>query len=84
MPQEHVQNTILIGVVLPRLQMKTEQISPLVEAYVQTRPNMEGDGRWTDLWTQHGGRICDCHHDFVDQLHRNVSHHTDPLGILQC
>lgn len=37
----------------------------------------------TCLWSEHGGRIRDGHHDLVDQLHRNVPHDTDALGVLQ-
>lgn len=37
----------------------------------------------THLWSEHSSGVGDRHHDFVDQLHRNVSHHADPLGILQ-
>lgn len=35
------------------------------------------------LGPQHGSRIRDSEHDLVDQLHGDVAHHTEPLGILQ-
>lgn len=37
----------------------------------------------TCLGSEHGGRVRDRHHDLVDQLHRNVTHDADPLGVLQ-
>lgn len=37
----------------------------------------------TNLRSKHGSGIGNGHHDFIDQLHRNVSHHTDPLGVFQ-
>lgn len=35
------------------------------------------------LGAQHGSRVGDGQHDLVHQLHGDVSHDTDPLGILQ-
>lgn len=35
------------------------------------------------LRPQHGGRVSDGEHDLVDQLHGDVAHDTEPLGILQ-
>lgn len=39
--------------------------------------------RRAHLWPQHGGGVRDGHHHLLNQLHRNVTHHADPLGILQ-
>lgn len=44
---------------------------------------------WTTGWAahlraQHGGRVGDGQHDLVDQLHGDVAHHTEPLGVLKC
>ena len=41
------------------------------------------EGGRTHLGPQHGGGVGDGHHDLVDQLHGNVAHHADPLGVLQ-
>lgn len=35
------------------------------------------------LRPQHGSRVSDGEHDLVDQLHWDVAHHTEPLGIFQ-
>ena len=41
------------------------------------------EGGRAHLGAQHGGGVGDGHHDLVDQLHGNVAHHADPLGVFQ-